>query len=104
MISGTAAEPAPLPVEAAAALRPALSLLASIDLQNGQPAAIFFAPVASASRKRFSATFIVPGSSSFQNCAPPAPQQNELFLWRGISANAPPAFPSPVSTARGASA
>jgi len=55
----------------------------SIVLQNGQPTASTLfsfrgASRFSTSRKRLAGTFSGPGSSSFQNCAPPAPQQKEF--------------------------
>ena len=62
---------------------------ASITLQNGQPMAIFVAPVATASDVRFS-LIRVPSCSSIHMRAPPAPQQNEREPLRSISATFAP--------------
>ena len=64
--------------------------LCSMLLQKGQPTARILsaapgASVFSTSRKRFSEIFSEPGSSSFQNCAPPAPQQNDFSRVRSSS-------------------
>ena len=66
---------------------PPSALEASLNMvmQNGQPTARVFAPVSLASLKRASFTRIVPFSSSFHICAPPAPQQKDLAELRGIS-------------------
>src|SRR3990170_1044778 len=72
----------------------------NIVKQNGQPTATVFAPVSLASLKRASFTRIVPFSSSFHICAPPAPQQKDLAELRGISIVITPAF---FNDSRGAS-
>src|SRR5689334_18977828 len=78
----------------------ALEASLSIVIQNGQPTARVFAPVSLASLKRASLTRIVPFSSSFHICAPPAPQQKDLDALRGISMIVTPAE---LSASRGAS-
>ena len=68
--------------------------------QNGQPTAIWSAPVATASWVRF--TLIrEPRFSSIHMRAPPAPQQKERSELRGISANFAPGMT--LSSSRGAS-
>jgi len=67
-----------------------LGVLPSMLLQKGQPTARTFSPVAGArvcwaSRKRLSEMRSSPSSSSFQNWAPPAPQQKEFSRLRGSS-------------------
>src|SRR5688572_4793485 len=57
----------------------------SIAMQKGQPTARVPAPVALACAKRSALTRVVPASSSFHACAPPAPQQKDLAELRGIS-------------------
>src|SRR5258705_12236878 len=63
----------------------ALEASLNMVMQNGQPTASVFAPVSLASLKRASLTRIVPFSSSFHICAPPAPQQKDFAELRGIS-------------------
>jgi len=65
-------------------------VLPSMLLQKGQPTARIFSPgaearVCSTSRKRLSEMRWSPGSSSFQNWAPPAPQQKAFSRVRGSS-------------------
>ena len=67
-----------------------LGVLPSMLLQKGQPTARIFSPEAEArvswtSRKRLSEIRSSPGSSSFQNWAPPAPQQKAFSRVRGSS-------------------
>src|SRR5512146_1207337 len=78
----------------------ALAASLSMVIQNGQPTASVPAPVSLASWKRAALTRRLPGSSSFQNCAPPAPQQKDLDSLRGISMTVTPAE---FKAARGAS-
>ena len=61
--------------------------------QNGQPVAIFSAPVPSASSMR-SRLIRLPIFSSIHIRAPPAPQQNERSAFRGISVSATPDAPT----------
>ena len=68
--------------------------------QNGQPVAILSAPVATASTVRFT-LMREPMLSSIHMRAPPAPQQKEVSLLRGISVNVAPGMIS--SSSRGAS-
>src|SRR5258706_11380820 len=78
----------------------ALDASVIIAMQNGQPTATVFAPVALASAKRVVLTRDVPFSSSFHICPPPAPQQNDLAPLRGISTTS---MPADFKSARGAS-
>ena len=70
----------------------------SITRQNGQPTAIWSAPVPTASAVRFS-LIRVPMVSSIHMRAPPAPQQKDFSELRGISLNSAPG--STCSSSRG---
>ena len=70
-----------------------------ITRQNGQPVAIFDAPVSSASSTRSWLTRL-PMCSSIHIRAPPAPQHRPRSAWRGISVSVAP--DAPISS-RGAS-
>ncbi len=61
----------------------------SITRQNGQPTAIWSAPVRTASAVRFS-LIRLPIVSSIHIRAPPAPQQKERSEWRSISTYSAP--------------
>jgi hypothetical protein len=77
-----------------AAVRPS----SSITRQNGQPTAIWSAPVATASRVRFS-LIRSPIRSSIHMRAPPAPQQKDRSAERSISTYSAPG--STWSSSRG---
>ena len=70
----------------------------SITRQNGQPTAIWSAPVPTASAVRFM-LIRSPVFSSIHIRAPPAPQQNERSLLRGISVSS--ALGITLSSSRG---
>ena len=79
---------------ACAAVRPS----ESITRQNGQPTAIWSAPVPTASLVRFS-LIRSPMFSSIHMRAPPAPQQKDFSEWRSISTYSAPG--STWSSSRG---
>ena len=68
--------------------------------QNGQPMAMRSAPVATASSVRL-VLIRVPSFSSIHMRAPPAPQQNDFSLGRGISRSSTPGS-APMSSRGGA--
>jgi hypothetical protein len=72
----------------------------SMTRQNGQPTAIWSAPVAMASSVRLT-LMREPIVSSIHMRAPPAPQQKDFSLLRGISVNSAPGMT--LSSSRGGS-